>query len=85
MKNKPEEPVVSVVGFFFHTYKDKKLWYQGKIAAQISEGVYLCFLYEWITGQHNCYAIFTHEDMRNGWKLYDNRERWIEEGEKFHV
>jgi len=79
-----EDPVEKVagntlVGQFFHSYKDGNICWQGKVMRKLDDGKYLVQLYEWMMGAPSSRHIVKASDM-DGWSFYatdsDMRIAW---------
>jgi len=74
------EPKTSpLVGKYFHSVKDRKVEWQGRIEAEIVEGFFLAQLFSWLDGRLTDEITIQIKDML-GWKFYSHEEEWIERG-----
>ncbi len=66
----------ALVGKFFHTYKNDKIHCQGKVLAEVTEGVFLVQLFDWTMGAETDQFLVTINGAA-GWKFYSTHEDWI--------
>lgn len=73
----------SVKGLFFHTFRDGKLQYQGKVLRRSGVG-YVCQMFEWVMGFENGTETFTEEFLRSdNCALYSKYSDWLAAGSRF--
>lgn len=65
----------SLVGKFFHTYRDGVLGRQGEVLSCVAPGLYLVQTFEWLLGTPNEEQLEPVTNMV-GWKFYECREDW---------
>jgi hypothetical protein len=85
-KTSTRRPSYPLVGKHFHTIKEGKVQYQGRILEQLSEGLFLVVLYEFGFGQENGQYVFNVESFiwdgssNSGVVFYDSakemKEAW---------
>jgi hypothetical protein len=70
MKNKQ-----SLIGKFFHSYKDGETQWQGQVLSRPSAGLYLVQLFEWLMGEPSDQKLISLAEMKE-WTFYDTVEEW---------
>ncbi len=72
----------SLVGLFFHSRKDGKIHWQGRVARDVGNGNYSVQLSSWLDGSPICQKIAPFEEMKV-WDFYQTdaamRHAWAEE------
>ena len=71
----------SLVGKFFHSFKEERVEWQGRIEAEIAEGRFLVQLFSWLDGRSTEERIFHIKDVLE-WRFYSDQEEWIEHGDQ---
>ena len=61
------------VGLYFHTYKDDKLCWQGKVLQQLPNDRYIVTTFDWVEGAPYLQLTVTANDML-GWSFYTSAE-----------
>jgi len=72
----------SLVGSFFHSFKDDDVNWQGVVVARPEPGIYLVELFEWLAGSSSAQRLVRIEDML-GWQFYDTPE-WMSNAYERH-
>jgi hypothetical protein len=69
----------TLVGLWFHTYKDGAVSWQGRVAREIGGGKYGVQLYDWAMGEPSVQKI-VHVDTMSDWDFYPTAEamRWAQ-------
>jgi len=64
-----------LVGKYFHSVKDDRetIVWQGQITGEVSPGIYLVQLFEWVMGMESNQQIVPAADMIH-WKIYDSQD-----------
>ena len=80
---KNTEPVLTLVGCYFHTLDDDGcVQYQGRVRGNIGDGFFLIEYFEWFTGQPSKMELRHISEMKAGrWQFYEDSERmnnWLE-------
>lgn len=69
-------PKLDLVGHFFHSLKDGKIHWQGRVVGHPEPGIYLVVLFEWLMGEPNVeYLVRVNQMM--GWMFYPDQETMI--------
>lgn len=63
----------SLVGKFFHTFKDSKVQWQGYVISEPRDGFFLVQLFDWLMGEPSCQKLVRIEEMLS-WDFYDTAE-----------
>jgi len=83
---KPEE---LLVGKWFHTRREGRIRFQGRIDAHVGAGYYLVQLFDWVVGDPSVKRVSSIMDMED-WDFYNSSEEmneaWeYEEGHKSDI
>jgi hypothetical protein len=70
-KSKANKFGPGLTGFWFHSLKDGKVNWQGQVVHQVSDGVYVAQLFEWLAGGKSNCVIVRQCDME-GWMFYQS-------------
>jgi hypothetical protein len=62
-----------LIGLFFHTYSNGKIYWQGHIEQKLDSGSYLVQLFSWLTGEPTDKKIVNDSEMKD-WSFYDSNE-----------
>ena len=74
-ENLPPWSTTSLVGSYFHSGHERG--WQGVVVAEVSPGVFLVELFEWVSGTAELQTLVKLEVMLDeGWTFYDNSE-WM--------
>lgn len=67
------DKAMGLQGKFFHSFKEKKVGWQGCVISEVRDGFFLVQLFEWITGTPSCQKLVRIEEMV-GWDFYDTEK-----------
>lgn len=70
-----------LIGKYFHSLKNGKVNWQGKIVSELPDNKYLVQLFSWVDGAATNQEIVELDDM-NGWRFYLSHSAWIGAGDK---
>ena len=73
--------VGTLVGKFFHSFKDERVEWQGRIVAEIAQGCFLAQMFSWLDGRLTEERVFQIKDVLE-WRFYSDQEEWIEHGDQ---
>ncbi|MDF0673749.1 MAG: GIY-YIG nuclease family protein [Nitrospira sp.] len=71
----------SLVGKFFHSFKDGKICWQGYIVADQADGYYLVQLFEWVLGDPSVQKVI-HLGQMADWDFYGSTDEMYEAYER---
>ena len=70
-----------LVGKYFHSIKDGKVDWQGKVLSELPDHKYLVQLFSWLDGAPTNQEIVGLDDMDN-WRFYMTHAVWVDAGDK---
>jgi hypothetical protein len=71
-----------LVGKFFLSFEDDGVSWQGRILSEVSAGVFLVQLHEWLMGEASDQILVSIPEMKK-WKFYENVDDWRYNGDHY--
>jgi hypothetical protein len=66
-------------GKYFHSFKDGRLHWQGRVLHSMREGYYLVQLYSWLDGRPTNQQLVAYDSMLD-WHFYTSHAEWVLQG-----